>query len=426
MRFSLFRRFCLNCFAVALVGSLATSTAFAQDAAVAAPTDLAVPQNASKAELVAFQAKLTQALQDAAPADAERLYAESAAAFYESTKALLALDLTADERTRYVSQLAQIVATFALEEGVAAQKLGPRFDELAALAQDAKSAFEAASDAETAASRRAEYLEYANYAFLVRLQVAQNLAAKVRDEAFMSLAQDAVAFAVENPEYGETAYQIVMQIRAFSNAVGDAALDLLGEEFEKTKNPTLIQPIKKTLGRRRFARLPGSELKLEGLLLENGKFEKKFDWKDYDGKVLLVEFWATWCGPCRREIPILKEFYAKYKDAGFELIGYSIDQDVAKLKSFVVENEIPWPMISQTESVAAGFEHLHDYYAINGVPELILIGRDGKVVLTDARGPKLAAALAELFPEIEPLELAPNAFSTERVSAPNADEEPRR
>ena len=421
MRFPLFRRFYLNCFAAAVAGSLALSTAFAQDAAPGAALDLAVPQNASKADLLAFQEKLTQALQNAAPADAERLYAESAAAFYESTKALLALDLTADERSRYVSQLAQIVATFALEEGVAAQKLGPRFDELTALAQEAKSAFEAASDAETAAAKRAEYLEYANYAFLVRLQVAQNLAAKIRDEAFMSLAQDAVAFAVENPEYGETAYQIVMQMRAYSNAVGDAALDLLGEEFEKTKNPTLIQPIKKTLGRRRFARLPGGKLKLEGLLLENGKFEKKFDWKDYQGKVILVEFWATWCGPCRREIPILKEFYAKYKDAGFELIGYSIDQDVAKLKSFVVENEIPWPMISQTESVAAGFEHLHDYYAINGVPELILIGRDGKVVLTDARGPKLAAALAKLFPEIEPLELAPNAFSTERVSAPNAE-----
>ncbi|MBQ2851684.1 MAG: hypothetical protein IJE77_14480, partial [Thermoguttaceae bacterium] len=257
MSFSLFRRFHLNCLVAAFAGSLAFSTAFAQDAA--APSDLAVPQNASKADLVAFQAKLTQALQDAAPADADRLYAESAAAFYESTKALLALDLTADERSRYVSQLAQIVATSALEEGVAAQKLGPRFDELTALAADAKTAFEAASDAETAASRRAEYLEYANYAFLVRLQVAQNLAAKVRDEAFMSLAQDAVAFAVENPEYGETAYQIVMQIRAYSNAVGDAALDLLGEEFEKTKNPTLIQPIKKTLGRRRFARLPGGE-----------------------------------------------------------------------------------------------------------------------------------------------------------------------
>ena len=343
MRFPLFRRSYLTSFAAAFVCSFALSTAGAQDAA--APFDLAVPQNASKADLLAFQEKLTQALQNAAPADAERLYAESAAAFYESTKALLALDLTADERSRYVSQLAQIVATFALEEGVAAQKLGPRFDELTALAQEAKSAFEAASDAETAAAKRAEYLEYANYAFLVRLQVAQNLAAKIRDDAFMSLAQDAVAFAVENPEYGETAYQIVMQMRAYSNVVGDAALDLLGEEFEKTKNPTLIQPIKKTLGRRRFARLPGGELKLEGLLLENGKFEKKFDWKDYQGKVILVEFWATWCGPCRREIPILKEFYAKYKDAGFELIGYSIDQDVAKLKSFVVENEIPWPMI---------------------------------------------------------------------------------
>ena len=423
MRFSLFRRFYLNCLVAAFACSFALSPSFAQDAAATAR--LAVPQNASKAELLAFQDELTQALQNAAPADAERLYAESADAFYESTKALLALDLTADERTQYVSQLAQIVATFALEEGVAAQKLGPRFDELAALAADAKQAFEAASDAETAAAKRAEYLEYANYAFLVRLQVAQNLAAKIRDDAFMSLAQDAVAFAVENPEYGETAYQIVMQMRAYSNAVGDAALDLLGEEFEKTKNPTLIQPIKKTLGRRRFARLPGSQLKLEGLLLEDGKFEKKFDWKDYEGKVVLVEFWATWCGPCRRELPILKEFYAKYKDADFELIGYSIDQDVAKLKSFVVENEIPWPMISQTESVAAGFEHLHDYYAINGVPELILIGRDGKVVMTDARGPKLADALAELFPEIEPLELAPNAFSTERVSAPNADE-PRR
>ena len=158
MRFPLFRRSYLTSFAAAFVCSFALSTAGAQDAA--APFDLAVPQNASKADLLAFQEKLTQALQNAAPADAERLYAESAAAFYESTKALLALDLTADERSRYVSQLAQIVATFALEEGVAAQKLGPRFDELTALAQEAKSAFEAASDAETAAAKRAEYLEY--------------------------------------------------------------------------------------------------------------------------------------------------------------------------------------------------------------------------------------------------------------------------
>ncbi len=423
MRFTLSRYFTANRLA-ALVCALAFATlASAQDAA---PLDLAVPQNASKTELLDFQAKLTQTLQNAAPNDAERLYAESATAFYESTKALLACELTAEERARYVSQLAQIVATFALDEGVSTQKLGPRFDELTALAAQAKTALDEAPDAETAANRRAEYLEYSNYAFLVRLQVAQNQAAKVRDEAFQTLADDAIAFAVANPEYGETAYRIVLEIRAYSNAVGDAALDRLGDEFEKTKNPTLVQPIKKTLGRRRFARLPGGELKFEGLLLENDKFEKKFDWKDYEGKVVLVEFWATWCGPCRREIPILKEFYAKYKSAGFELIGYSVDQDVAKLKSFVVENEIPWPIVSQTESVAAGFEHLHDYYAINGVPELILIGRDGKVVLTDARGPKLAAALAELFPEIEPLELAPNAFSTERVAAPDADVESNR
>ena len=120
-----------------------------------------------------------------------------------------------------------------------------------------------------------------------------------------------------------------------------------------------------------------------------------------------MEVWATWCGPCRKEIPRLKEVYERYHDAGFEIFGYSIDQDLDALKKFVATEQIPWPVASQKRSVEAGFKGLYEYYSINGVPEMILVGRDGKVLQVDCRGVKLAGALKELFPDVKPLDWDP-------------------
>ena len=297
------------------------------------------------------------------------------------------------------------LCSFALAESLESGALGgARFAELRRRA--AESGADYAKDrSETARTR---YVGYVGQLFNVRLKFALAQRGETREDALVALVGDAITFALAVPEYGETAYQIVMAIRAEDQELGEEALDALCDAFEESGDPKLVKPIQKTSGLRRYARLEGNELYFEALFPdERGDYVKKFDPKEHLGKVYLVEVWATWCGPCRKEIPRLKEVYERYHDAGFEIFGYSIDQDLDALKKFVETERLPWPVASQKRSVEAGFKGLYEYYSINGVPEMILVGRDGKVLQVDCRGVKLATALKELFPDVEPLDWDP-------------------
>jgi peroxiredoxin len=112
---------------------------------------------------------------------------------------------------------------------------------------------------------------------------------------------------------------------------------------------------------------------------------------------VLVDFWATWCGPCVAEIPAIRAHYDKYHAAGFEVVGVSLDDDPAALREFVAEKEIPWPVILDSRDPRAS---LADRYGIKAIPAMFLVGRDGKVVSVRARGEALAALLAEQFPDV--------------------------
>jgi thiol-disulfide isomerase/thioredoxin len=113
--------------------------------------------------------------------------------------------------------------------------------------------------------------------------------------------------------------------------------------------------------------------------------------------VVLVDFWATWCGPCVAEIPNMIEQYSKYHAKGFEIVGVSLDEDREARVQFVGEKKIPWPVLFE-KSEGEGWRHpLATYYGITGIPQLILIGRDGNVITLNARGEKLGEKLAELF-----------------------------
>ena len=149
----------------------------------------------------------------------------------------------------------------------------------------------------------------------------------------------------------------------------------------------------------RFAELVGNEMLLEGLFLDGSEIDKK----NYENKVVLVDFWATWCGPCRAEIPNVKALYEKYRDAGFEVIGYSIDRDLAALEKFQEEQKLPYPIASsaKTSQSDKNYTILHNYYGINAIPTMILIGRDGKVIDTNARGEHLKELLEKQFPEVK-------------------------
>jgi thiol-disulfide isomerase/thioredoxin len=112
----------------------------------------------------------------------------------------------------------------------------------------------------------------------------------------------------------------------------------------------------------------------------------------YKGKLVLVDFWATWCGPCVGELPSFIKAYNKHHADGFEIIGISLDMDEQKLKSFLKTKEIPWAQYFDGK----GWQNkLAAKYGIQSVPATFLLDGDGKIIGQDLRGEALEEALAK-------------------------------
>jgi cytochrome c biogenesis protein CcmG, thiol:disulfide interchange protein DsbE len=95
---------------------------------------------------------------------------------------------------------------------------------------------------------------------------------------------------------------------------------------------------------------------------------------DFKGKVILLDFWATWCSPCRDEIPHLVEWQAKYGGQGLQVIGVSMDDDAGPVEKFTRELILNYPVALGNQEVAS------QYGGILGLPVNVVIGRDGKIV----------------------------------------------
>jgi thiol-disulfide isomerase/thioredoxin len=116
----------------------------------------------------------------------------------------------------------------------------------------------------------------------------------------------------------------------------------------------------------------------------------------YKGKVLLLDFWATWCVPCRREMPNVKRVYKKYSGKGFEIVGISLDQNRADLDKYIKSNEISWPQFYD------GKYWQNDVaikYGIQSIPATYLIDKKGKIRYKTLRGKKLETAVKQLLDE---------------------------
>lgn len=143
------------------------------------------------------------------------------------------------------------------------------------------------------------------------------------------------------------------------------------------------------------ASVMGSEIPWDGL---SGLDGKPFQFEEYKGKIVIVDIWATWCGPCIKELPNIKEVYAKHQAAGVEVIGVNIDENPDDLKEFLAKEQLPWKMIVSNDPTKKGFEtQLVQGLGITGIPFIAVIGRDGKVAALHTRGEALTKKIEELL-----------------------------
>lgn len=110
---------------------------------------------------------------------------------------------------------------------------------------------------------------------------------------------------------------------------------------------------------------------------------------DYVGKqkLLLVDMWASWCGPCRRESKTIKELYEKYHDQGLEVLGVAVWDDPENTLSAIEQLELPWPQIIDAGNVPT------DIYGVFGIPFIMLISEDGTILARNIQGEELVAAV---------------------------------
>jgi glutathione peroxidase-family protein len=141
------------------------------------------------------------------------------------------------------------------------------------------------------------------------------------------------------------------------------------------KSPEYQQSARQMEGILRRVSLLGSEMEFEAVLLDDSQINVK----DLRGKIVLVNFWATTCGPCLREFPHMKELYEKYKPQGYEMIAYSCGDDFETLKDFTEKTQYPWPVGSLLMSIDKGLTNYNEFYGITSVPTSMILDRSGKV-----------------------------------------------
>ncbi len=184
-----------------------------------------------------------------------------------------------------------------------------------------------------------------------------------------------LAGAVENPDSPEMAATFY---------------EFLAGKMEQSDDIALQERSESLRGAARRIRLPGNFMELKGKTTDG----EDFDWESYRGKVVLVNFWASWCGPCRAEIPNMKRNLEDYAERGFAIVGINLDRTLEACNEYVEKEQIQWQNIIGEQGED---NPIVTFYGISAIPTAILVDREGKVVSLRARGKELDRLLAEML-----------------------------
>lgn len=245
----------------------------------------------------------------------------------------------------------------------------------------------------------------ANYADLSTK--TKNLAAQITNDVQahiqLIVAQYQATYENENRKQNVTLHDLMIQNKTnlatlmfLDNFAQDKALqtEILTALNEVYPTHPIVSERYKAINTPQYKTSEGSiapELAFEGV---DGKIRKLSDLR---GKVVLVDFWASWCGPCRRENPHVVSMYAKYHDKGFEVFSVSLDKNKQSWIDAIAKDNLSWP--NHVSDLKYWSSEAAKIYGVNSIPSTFLLDKEGRIIAKNLRGEALTNALKQIFGE---------------------------
>ncbi|HVM61713.1 MAG TPA: TlpA disulfide reductase family protein [Verrucomicrobiae bacterium] len=226
----------------------------------------------------------------------------------------------------------------------------------------------------------------------IHLQALTSSGATIDPAARAAVEADIAQFRKDYP--GDTRTDIIrVQLAMFLKVRDPAAAESMFRELGNSQNIRVAAVAQQELGTLQATQKLGKEpLDLKFKAVDGSDF----DLAKLRGKVVLVDFWATWCGPCRMEMPNVVAAYSQYHKAGFEIVGISLDQSKEKLVGYTQQAGMTWPQYFDGKGWA---NDISRRYGINSIPSAWLVDKKGYIRATEVRGAALAGQVKALLAE---------------------------